>query len=195
MSDLQYSMRPLEWKSEFKKILKAVELEVNKQEDDKKRKLASYHTSIALGGYLGIHSRQLLAIKWEDVIKKKKTDTFWNKNAKGHEVHFHPELISIIKRNYKICRPFADHHLIVSNPLKHQKPLIDRAFNNTLAQILLNCGYDIGSEGSHILRKTGALRIYNEMGRGEDALQYVSEFLNHRSLGMTRTYLGLANRK
>lgn len=191
MSDLQYCLAPLDWNSEFNRILKSIAKEVDQLEDDRKRKLASYYTSIALGGYLTIHSRQLLMLKWDDVIYKNRSDAFWNNNEKGHRVPFHPDLLKIIKRNYAICKPFANHHLIVSNPLKHQKLLIDRTYNNTLSQILLNRGIDIGTEGSHILRKTGALRIYNEKGGGPEALQYVSELLNHRSFGMTRTYLCL----
>lgn len=195
MSDLQYAMRPLQWTGEFKCVLKTIARDIELLEGDRKRKLASYHTSIALGGYLGVHSQQLLAIKWEDVINKKKTDTFWNNNEAGHRVSFHSELLTIVRRNYKICRPFADHHFIVSNPLKYQTRLISRTYNNTLHHILLNCGIDIGDEGSHILRKTGAYRIFKQKGGDLQALQYISEFLNHKSLSMTRTYLDLTKHK
>lgn len=193
MSDLQYSLRPLDWKTEFIRLLRRIDKQLRPLEDDKRRKLASYQTSIALGGFLAIHSRQLLSIKWNDVLYKNETDSYCNTNLKGHSIAFHPHLLKIIRKNYEICRPFANHHLIVSNPLKHQKMLIDRTFNYRLARIFSTCGFDIGKEGSHILRKTGALRIYHEKGGGDQAMQYVSELLGHRSIGTTRTYLCLKN--
>ncbi|MEL7004512.1 MAG: tyrosine-type recombinase/integrase [Bacteroidota bacterium] len=191
MSDLQYLLEPLDWTREFKRLLKCIEVQMHYLDEDKRRKLASYHTSIALGGYLAIHSKQLLSITWQDILNKRESDAYWNRNAAEHKVNFHAELLELVRRNYEICRPFASHYLVVSNPLKHQKPLIDRTYNNTLAQIMLKCGFDIGKEGSHILRKTGALRIYNEKGADPSALKYVSELLKHKSIGMTRTYLCL----
>jgi site-specific recombinase XerD len=44
---------------------------------------------------------------------------------------------------------------------------------------------------THSLRKTFGRRVYENNGRTEDALNYLSEIFNHASLRETRKYLGI----
>jgi integrase len=44
---------------------------------------------------------------------------------------------------------------------------------------------------SHSLRKSFGRHVYNQLGKNEDALVYLSELFNHSSLAVTRKYLGI----
>lgn len=44
---------------------------------------------------------------------------------------------------------------------------------------------------SHSLRKTFGRRVYDNNGKSEDALMYLSELFNHTTMSLTRKYLGI----
>tara|TARA_R110002051_G_scaffold95783_2_gene165805 strand:- start:1493 stop:1696 length:204 start_codon:yes stop_codon:yes gene_type:complete len=44
---------------------------------------------------------------------------------------------------------------------------------------------------SHSLRKSFGRRVWENNGKSDEALTYLSEIFNHQSIAMTRKYLGI----
>lgn len=58
---------------------------------------------------------------------------------------------------------------------------------------LAKLGYDVGREGFHTLRRSGAFNLFQSLRheQGTDALMRVSSMLGHRDVKVTQVYIGL----
>ncbi len=170
--------------------MKQLSIAIHTALGEKKKHLACYQTSIAIGGYLGPRAKELLQFTWHHVINKKEKDLYEFKTEKNRKVYYNNKLLQLVKANFQIIDPINVHDFILaSNELN--KPITTRAFNKSFKHILKQYSIETDNPSSHTLRKTFAYRVFKNEGGDESALIFVSEILAHSTLKVTRKYLGI----
>ena len=93
----------------------------------------------------------------------------------------------LIKATAKLSRKNKDGLIFISQ----KNAVISTQQLNRLLKIVFASLLPTHCISNHTLRKTFGRRVYENNGRTEDALNYLSEIFNHASLRETRKYLGI----
>ena len=171
--------QPLEWE-EAKTLMRKV--------TDPHDKLQIY-----LGCYTGLRVGDIISLRWRDVLYREFITIKEGKTGKLRKISIHDDLKSTLNSVYEELKyPDQDSFLFISKRRNNRrKPITARAYNYRLANIFKEHGVSAESTSSHTLRKTWGLRVWENAGKTEEALIWLSLMFNHSSPKTTLLYLGL----
>lgn len=143
---------------------------------------------ISLGSFFGIRISDILKLKWSDLLDKEEIELLEKKTGKYRKIKAATDLQSIITKAHKELKPKRDNQLIFLNKYGTQAFTVQYV-NWKLKRIAKK--YELGIDfKSHVLRKTFGRKVYS-MHKNEHALLLLSELFSHKSIAVTKRYLGL----
>jgi integrase len=147
---------------------------------------------IGIGTYLGLRAKDLLNIRWMDVLGKDEVAITESKTGKVRTITINESLKEILK--YVSTQVSLSGHFRIENYLfanrKGQKISIQYA-NRLLKSTLKTYGVKTQNASTHTLRKTFGKRVWEMDGQSERSLVYLSHIFNHSNVGITRRYIGI----
>jgi integrase len=154
---------------------------------DKKYQIAML---ISCGSFLGLRHSDIVRLHWCDLTESDKLSLVETKTAKlkrVREIAINPEM----KRIAKECQQDkTSEALIFAN--SRQVACSIQYHNSLLAKLKETYDYiDIEHFSTHSNRKCFALRVYNQLGANEHAINVLQKLLKHSSSSITLCYLGL----
>lgn len=200
MAANQQPCSPLDFNAVFLKLLADMDGEIHRIRSGERsmlnsEKMVRYQTLIAAGGYFGLRAKELLALRWYDIIDKKETSVWQFKTGKKRKVYFAPSFIKLAERNYKLIDPEIIHHLVLHRRDNPVAPVATRDFNENLAYYFERFGVNTENPSSHTLRKTFLEHAWQELGGDERAYLTVGKMMGYASKEQVMDYLGHTQRQ
>ena len=146
----------------------------------------------ALGFYTGFRISDILSLTWEQALSSE-IELIEKKTGKQRNITVNLSLAKIAKEVYKaLGNPDRSSFIFTGKKgIQTEKPLTVVGANKRIKRILTTYEIETQNPSSHTLRKTFALRVYESLGRTEDALVMLSKILNHSKPSVTREYIGI----
>jgi len=157
----------------------------------KDKKIITY-LLIGTGSYLGLRAKDLLNIRWLDVLGKEEVIITESKTGKVRTITINESLKEILKytsTQISLSGRFNIENYLFANR-KGQKFTIQYA-NRLLKSTLKTYGIKTQNASTHTLRKTFGKRVWEMDGQSERSLVYLSQIFNHSNVGITRRYIGI----
>ena len=153
---------------------------------------------ISAGIHLGLRISDTLQITWGQ-LRSGKLDVTEKKTGKRRQITIHRDLAAL--RDRYLAAKFHERKLppdeaflfVPTKGSKRDEPISVRAANKRFAAALERYNVETANPSTHTLRKTFARRIWEQHGANESALVFLSEMLNHKSLAVTRRYIGITD--
>ena len=145
---------------------------------------------IALGCFFGLRIRDLLALRWNQILNVSEFTIIEHKTGKKRTIRINPQLQRHIADCYKAIHPTG----INAPILISQKGTVYsvQRINVILKELKKRYKLHIGNFSCHSLRKTFGRQVYNmNSENSEMALVKLMELFNHSSVAITKRYLGL----
>lgn len=145
---------------------------------------------IAIGCFAGLRIKDILRLKWSDLLNKEVLEIRESKTGKVRRITLNLTLKNIVK----------DCHARSNIPSIENQIFINRISTKTISVQYVNrilhkifSRYDIKgrNNSSHSLRKSFARRCWEKSGCSDQGLILVSEMLAHSNTALTRRYIGL----
>jgi len=147
---------------------------------------------IGTGAYLGLRAKDLMNIRWIDVLGKDEITVTESKTGKVRTITINDSLKDILKyasNQVSSSGRFNIESYLFANR-KGQKITIQYA-NRLLKSTLKTYGVKTQNASTHTLRKTFGKRVWEMDGQSERSLVYLSQIFNHSNVGITRRYIGI----
>lgn len=147
---------------------------------------------IGTGVYLGLRAKDLLNIKWIDILGKDEITITESKTGKVRSITVNESLKEVLKYSstkLSLTGRFKIESYLFANR-KGQKFSIQYA-NRLLKSTLKTYGIKTQNASTHTLRKTFGKRVWEMDDQSERSLVYLSQIFNHSSVGITRRYIGI----
>ena len=169
-----YDQKPIEW-SEFMKLMEAMNKDIKGADDISSIRLARKQTSIALGAFLGLRAKELLFTRWSEVANH---IYYKFKFEARPRIKLDLYLKKMIRKNWILINPLKFGY-ILPDPFDASSPITPLKFNNILHQLFAK--YDISTPAptTLTLRKTYALKVWQENGFSDQMLKNLSEELGY----------------
>ena len=165
---------------EFKRLVTCLE-------SDEKYRDALY---CILSFCLGLRISDVLKLKWEDVLRKKKALVTEKKTKKTKTIPISLKTAEhIISLYEKLGEPPITDYVF---PDPEGKTFMTRqGINAKLKRWKSRYALSINNFSSHTFRKTFGRYVYETMGRSEEALVLLNRIFRHTSIQVTMIYIGL----
>jgi|AACY02.16.fsa_nt_gi integrase len=150
----------------------------------------------AAGLYFGLRIGDILQLRWKDILQPSFT-IHEQKTGKRRKIKVHPDFALIrdaaLQQMPEHRRPQPQQFVFVSQEPRgnRRRPISRQAANKRFKKALQAYGIETANPSSHTLRKTFGRRVWNKNGKSEAALVLLGEIFNHRSITVTRKYLGI----
>jgi integrase len=147
---------------------------------------------IGTGAYLGLRAKDLLNIRWIDILGKDEITITESKTGKVRSITVNESLKEVLKYSstkLSLTGRFKIENYLFANR-KGQKFSIQYA-NRLLKSTLKTYGIKTQNASTHTLRKTFGKRVWEMDGQSERSLVYLSQIFNHSNVGITRRYIGI----
>jgi integrase len=196
MSSAQLPCSPLDFEAVFLRLLADMDGEIHRlpvaypRDRQIRDKLIRYQTLIAAGGYLGTRAKELLNLRWYDIVGKTENSVYEYKTGKSRKVYFSKSFIKIAERNYKLIEPVNIHHLILHRADNPMVAITTRDFNKNFATYLKKYNVETENPSSHTLRKTFMFEMWRQLGGDERAYLTVGKMMGYSDKGQVMDYLG-----
>ncbi|MCX2741462.1 tyrosine-type recombinase/integrase [Pontibacter anaerobius] len=147
---------------------------------------------IATGCYLGLRAKDLLSLKWEDLLDKESLTITESKTQKKRHLTINQNLTEILlyvkSRLEEIGRFNREDYLFRNRrggryTIQHLNGLLKDTFSHYRVKVQ--------NSSSHTLRKTFGKRVWEMDGKSERSLIYLSEIFSHSSIAITKRYIGI----
>ena len=151
---------------------------------------------ISAGIHMGLRISDTLRLTWGQ-LRKKRLEIIAQKTGKVRRIPIHPDLAALRDRylaaKFDERKQPADAAFVFTSTRGETKgkPISIQAANKRLAAALERHKIETANPSTHTLRKTFARRVWEQKGANEAALVLLSEILNHKSLAVTRRYIGI----
>lgn len=156
-----YKSHALPW-SVYKELMHRMDEYIAMASDHSRAKYARYQTIIAIGCHLGPKAKELLAMRWSDVLQVG-SYIFKLESHRSALVMDH-SLKELIYRNYRIVQPSFIQQYILLNPTANDRPVIARQFNTALTAIFKRFDVAVPAPSCITFCKTFAVKIWIEYG-------------------------------
>jgi integrase len=196
MSTSQLPCSPLGFEDVFLRLLADMDGEIHRlpvafpHERKIREKLVRYQTLIAAGGYLGTRAKEMLNLRWFDIVGKTENSVYEYKTGKSRKVYFAKSFIKIAERNYKLLDPGNIHYLVLHRSDNPMTPITTRDFNKNFALYLKKYHVETENPSSHTLRKTFMNEMWRQLGGDERAYLTVGKMMGYSDKGQVMDYLG-----
>ncbi len=147
---------------------------------------------ILVGCYFGLRAKDLLSLKWNDVIDKDELMITESKTKKVRTITINPTI--------KEALNFVMNELIRTGHFDHDGYIFANRWgdrislnytNKQLHRIFTKYNVRVQNGSTHTLRKTFGKRVWEMDGKSERSLVYLSEIFSHSSTAITRRYIGI----
>ena len=147
---------------------------------------------VCTGCYFGLRARDLLRLKWSEVVDR---DFFYvteSKTKKTRKIDINPTVKEVLE--------YVRGQLIKQGKYNSDGFLFPNRWGDAMKICYANrqlhwiCErYKVRAQNpsTHTLRKTFSKRVWEMDNRSERSLVYLSEILNHSSTSVTRRYIGI----
>ena len=145
---------------------------------------------VALGCFTGLRISDILALRWNQILKTNEFTIFEKKTGKKRIIRLNQQLQKHIEECYKHIKPMGDKAPI----LVSQKGTVFsiQRINVIFKEIKKRYRLKINNFSCHSLRKTFGRQVYNMNNENSElALVKLMELFNHSSVAITKRYLGL----
>jgi len=143
---------------------------------------------ISIGSFFGIRISDILRLKWDDILNKEEFELTEKKTNKYRKIRIAPDLQKIIVKAYRELKPQSNNQLIFLNKYGTQAFTVQYV-NWRFKQI--GKKYKLGIDfKSHVMRKSFGRKVYS-MHKNEHSLLLLGSLFSHKSIGITKLYLGL----
>ena len=145
---------------------------------------------VALGCFTGLRISDILALRWNQILKTNEFTIFEKKTGKKRIIRLNQQLQKHIEECYKHIKPIGDKAPI----LVSQKGTVFsiQRINVIFKEIKKRYRLKINNFSCHSLRKTFGRQVYNMNNENSElALVKLMELFNHSSVAITKRYLGL----
>jgi site-specific recombinase XerD len=149
---------------------------------------------IACGCFFGLRIKDLLNLKWQDVMDNTEFTLRESKTGKRRTITLNPtirEIINFVYDKRRIEKDFSKKDFLFVNRWKRK--LSVQYVNRRLHEIFFRYNLRVKNGSSHILRKTFGKRVWEMDGQSERSLIYLSEVYGHGALSTTKRYIGISH--
>ncbi|MFZ4399829.1 MAG: tyrosine-type recombinase/integrase [Bacteroidales bacterium] len=158
----------------------------------KKDKRNFEYLLIASGSYFGLRAKDLLNLKWKDILNTDNLNITESKTGKARIITINPNL----KEVFDYCKQqliksgnFDENNYLFPN--KSGKKISIQYINRVLHLIFEKYNFSVQNGSTHTLRKTFGKRVWEVDGKSERSLIYLSQIFNHSSIQITKRYIGI----
>ena len=145
---------------------------------------------VALGCFTGLRISDILALRWNQILKTNEFTIFEKKTGKKRIIRLNQQLQKHIEECYKHIKPIGDKAPI----LVSQKGTVFsiQRINVIFKEIKKRYRLKINNFSCHSLRKTFGRQVYNMNNENSElALVKLMELFNHSSIMTTKRYLAI----
>lgn len=129
-------------------------------------------------------------LKWGDVLGKKNTVIEEHKTRKARNLFFNDSVRTRLQRLYEaLGSPDENQYIFLSK--RTGEPMTIQYINKKLKEIKHKYKVKIGNFSTHTFRKTFGRYVYETNGRSAESLVILNKILNHSSIQITKTYIGI----
>lgn len=131
-----------------------------------------------------------LRFRWKDVLGVSSVTVVEQKTQKARKIPFNPSVQKSFDELWKLlgCPDKKDY--IMGSP-KGDKPLTIQFINMKLKEFKFKYRLKIENFSTHTFRKTFGRYVYDSSNRSAESLILLNKILNHSSIQITKTYLGI----
>jgi integrase len=150
---------------------------------------------IATGCYFGLRIKDLLNLRWKDVMDKIEFTVIESKTGKRRSITINENVKDVLRYVYekrKIERNFSNDDFLFVNRWKEKYSI--QYVNRRLHGIFECYNVRVGNGSSHSLRKTFGKRVWEMDNQSERSLVYLSEIFSYSSILTTRRYIGIVQK-
>lgn len=147
---------------------------------------------ISTGCYFGLRARDILTLRWSDVIDKDEFEVEEMKTGKkrlitinGNMKHIFGNAIAELKKTNKYN---VNAYLFVN---RDRQPMSIQYMNRRLHRVFDRYKVKVKNGSTHTLRKTFGKRVWEMDNKSERSLIYLSEIFSHSSINTTKRYIGI----
>ena len=147
---------------------------------------------ILVGCYFGLRAKDLLSLKWNDVIDKDELMLTESKTKKLRTITINQtvkEAVHFVMNELIRTGHFDRDGYIFANRWGDRISL--NYTNKQLHRIFTKYNVRVQNGSTHTLRKTFGKRVWEMDGKSERSLVYLSEIFSHSSTAITRRYIGI----
>ena len=163
---------------------KYIPLTVQKLELDKKYKICLI---VAFGCFFGIRLKNILNIKWEDVLNKETLEI--NDKNRSRTIFIIGDIRNLISRMYvKLESPDLDKHIFLNN--SGNQVLSSQYVNKQIKVLFTKYEVPYINLSSDSFIKTFCIKYLESKEFSSDAKKWISKILGHASWSITASFLG-----
>lgn len=131
-----------------------------------------------------------LRFRWKDVLGVSSVTVVEQKTQKARKIPFNPSVQKSFDELWKLldCPDKKDY--IMASP-QGDKPLTIQFINMKLKEFKFKYRLKIENFSTHTFRKTFGRYVYDSSNRSAESLILLNKILNHSSIQITKTYLGI----
>src|ERR1039458_5606450 len=147
---------------------------------------------IYCGSFWGLRARDLLSIKWAQVLDRDEFTINEMKTGKLRRITLNDKVKEALqhgKNQLETSGKFRLDDYIFQT--KYGSPPSVSYVNKHLKLLFARYGIKVKRASTHIMRKTFACALFEKNGRSDLSLVMISDLLNHASTSVTRRYIGL----
>lgn len=143
-----------------------------------------------LGFCTACRSSDILNLKWEDILLKDEYVIVEQKTKKPRKITFNKSVKEKIKELYLLLgSPHKEDFIFFSRYTG--KPITIQYLNQKLKEFKNKYKIKIGNFSTHTFRKTFGRYVYETYNRSAESLVLLNKILNHTSIAITKTYIGI----
>jgi len=132
----------------------------------------------------------VLHLRWEQILSKKNTIIEEHKTKKARNLFFNDTVSFRIQRLYEaLGSPDPSSYIFQSK--RTGEPITIQHLNRVLKDIKFKYKVKIDNFSTHTFRKTFGRYVYETNGRSAESLVILNKILNHSSIQVTKTYIGI----
>ncbi len=167
-----YKSNALQWEV-YESLMRQMDEYIEIANDHSRVKYACYQTVIAAGCNLGPKAKELLSMRWYDLMKVGSYIFKLEKHRSALVID--NDFKRIINKNYRIVKPSFIQQYIVMGSVSSDRPLIARQFNTALSAIFDRFDLKIEDPSCMTFRKTFARKVWVDYGQSEEGIALLSK--------------------
>lgn len=138
----------------------------------------------------GFRRKDVLSLKWKDVLGKDELVKIESKTGKARMIDFNESVKLKILELYNLLEKPDPEQLVMYNK-RLKKPYHCDSINNKLKTFKYNYKLSIRNFSTHTFRKTFGRFVYETNDRSAESLILLNAIFRHSSLEITKVYIGL----
>lgn len=186
---------PMTW-DQFQVLISRMSYDIENSElsESKDRQRSKFLLMIVVGCYTGLRIGDILNLRWHQIYNQSILEISEQKTGKDRTITINKSMKSLVSKYNNLIKPVTLNEYVFTNRLD-SKLLTIQYINRELKKIFAKYKIKVKNGSSHTLRKTFALRAFEQSNSSEQSLIVLSHIFNHSNVMVTRRYIGLEGEK